>query len=201
MGHASHGRASHRRVSHRRVSHERASLVGLSRGPLSRASFASMHLPPAQSLCPLPPPQKPVLCLRPRPRASVPCLCPYSCLRASALQAHTVYPGPLRCFSRTQPAEALQGWKGVDSYSLISRAAWIQLYKKRQNSAKISANNCCSRLLPPKCPAYCTPRRAGAGHLVVICERGDGPENSLSYTLQLGQSLLGSAHLERHVFS
>src|SRR5277367_6427465 len=88
-----------------------------------------------------------VLCLRPRacvlclcPRASGPCLCPYPCLRASALQAHTVYPGPLCCFSRPQPAEALQGWKHVDSYSLISRAAWIQLYKKRQNSAKISAN-------------------------------------------------------------
>jgi hypothetical protein len=186
MGHASHGRASHRRVSHRRVSHERASLVGLSRGPLSRASFASMHLPPAQSLCPLPPPQKPVSSAsaqEPPSPASVPT--PAS---ASALQAHTVYPGPLRCFSRTQPAEALQGWKGVDSYSLISRAAGIQLYKKRQNSAKISANNCCSRLLPPKCPAYCTPRRAGAGHLVVICGRGDGPENSLSYIDWWGES-------------
>jgi hypothetical protein len=127
-----------------------------------------------------------VLCLR--PRASGPCLCPYPCLRASALQAHTVYPGPLCCFSRAQPAEALQGWKRVDSYSLLVELLGIQLYKKRQNSAKISANNCCSRLLPPKCPAHCTPRRAGTGHLVVICGRGDGPENSFSYIDWWGQS-------------
>jgi hypothetical protein len=46
-----------------------------------------------------------VLCLRPRacvsyprPRASIPCPCPYP--RVSALQAHTVYPGPLCCFGR-----------------------------------------------------------------------------------------------------
>ena len=74
-----------------------------------------------------------VLCLRPRacvpyprPRAFVPCLCLYP--RASALQAHTVYPGPLCCFSRAQPAEASQGWKRVESHSLASRATWIQLW-------------------------------------------------------------------------
>src|ERR1700722_9277620 len=36
-GHASHGRAFYGHASHGRASHERASLVGLSRGPLSRA--------------------------------------------------------------------------------------------------------------------------------------------------------------------
>jgi hypothetical protein len=61
-----------------------------------------LHLPP-QSLRPRL--RACVLCLRPRacvsyprPRASVPCPCPYP--RASALQAHTVYPGLLCCFGR-----------------------------------------------------------------------------------------------------
>jgi hypothetical protein len=35
-------------------------------------------------------------------------------------------PGHYGCFSRAQPAEASQGWKRVDSYSLASRATWIQ---------------------------------------------------------------------------
>ena len=54
----------------------------------------------------------------PRSRAFVPC--PRLYRRAWALQAHTVYPGPLCCFSRVQPAEASQGWKRVDSQSSVS---------------------------------------------------------------------------------
>jgi len=97
--------------------------------PLSWASLAGLFRGHASASGPKPvsssAPKACILCLR--PRASGPCLCPYPCLRASALQAHTVYPGPLCLFSRAQPAEALQGWKRVDNYSLISRAAWIQL--------------------------------------------------------------------------
>jgi hypothetical protein len=121
------------RVSHRRTSHERASLwaslVGLSRGSLSRACICIR----LKVCVPCLRPRACVLCLRPRacvpyprPRTSVPCPCPYP--RASALQAHTVYPGPLCCFSRAQPAEASQGWKRGDSHSLASRATWIQLW-------------------------------------------------------------------------
>ena len=111
------------RVSHRRLSYERASLVDLSRGPFSWASLVGMHLYPPQSLCPLLRacvlylrPRACALCLHPRAcvsylrsKASVSCPCPCSYPRASALEVHTVYPGPLRCFSRAQPAEASQG--------------------------------------------------------------------------------------------
>jgi len=60
-GHASHGC----------VSHECASLVGLSRGLLSRASVAGMHLSAPQSLCPLPPPKslRPLLLPIPLPQS------------------------------------------------------------------------------------------------------------------------------------
>jgi hypothetical protein len=58
------------------------------------------------------------------PRACVLCLRvrAYPRPRASPLQAHTVYPGLLCCFSRARPAEASQGWKRVDSHLLASRA-------------------------------------------------------------------------------
>jgi hypothetical protein len=44
---------------------------------------------------------------------------PFPAPRASALQAYTVHPGPVCYFSRAQPAEASQGWKHVDSHSLL----------------------------------------------------------------------------------
>jgi hypothetical protein len=70
-----------------------ASLAGLFRGHVSASAPKLVSYASRPRAC--------VLCLR--TRASVPSL------GASALQAHTVYPGPLGCFSQAQLAEASQG--------------------------------------------------------------------------------------------
>jgi hypothetical protein len=72
-----------------------------------------------KSLCPL------LLSKEPVSSASVPC--PYPCPRVSALQAHTVYPGPPSWFKPGAVCGRLVRWKRVDSYSLTSRTAWIQI--------------------------------------------------------------------------
>ena len=112
-----------------------------SHGPLSRVSLAGMHLYPPQSLCPLSPSQS--LCPlppAPEPVSSASAQEPVS--PTSVPEPPSPAPGPvptpeprrskrtmsIRCFSRAQPAEASQGWKCVDSYSLATRATWIQLW-------------------------------------------------------------------------
>jgi hypothetical protein len=134
-------------ISHRRTSRERASLVGLSGGPLWWASLAGLSRghasvsPPkavssvsaSEPVSSTPAPE-PVSCLR--PRACVPYPHPRSLFPAPVhvpipeprRSKRTLYPGPLCCFSRAQPAEASLGWKRIDSYSLASRTIWIQLW-------------------------------------------------------------------------
>jgi hypothetical protein len=104
------GRTSHRRASHGRASYERTSLAGLSRRP-----------PPGMYLPPVPEPVSP-----PPKRLHPPASGRYPCPSRRSKHALSV-PSHYNCFSRAQPAEASQGSKRVDSYSLTSRAAWIQL--------------------------------------------------------------------------
>jgi hypothetical protein len=119
------------------TSHERTSLVGLSRGPLSWVSLAGLSRGHASVSAPKPvssvsasepvssaSAQEPVSPTSvPEPPSSAPAPTPEPRRSKRTLSI----PGHYAVLAGRSPAEASQGWKRVDNYSLTTRATWIQL--------------------------------------------------------------------------